>query len=135
MRRTIQNCLEDQGGGVSAKRQSARCHLIQHGSKREEVRACIQLFSFRLLRRHVCNGPDGRAWTREELIIDRASLLVIVDAALARRARGGCNLREPKIQNLRVPPSGHEDIRRLDVTVNDSFGVRRIQRIGDLDAE
>jgi hypothetical protein len=38
-------------------------------------------------------------------------------------------LRQPEIQNLRVSPIRHENIRGLDIPVHDSFRVRRIQRV------
>ena len=34
-----------------------------------------------------------------------------------------------------MPALGHEQIRRLDIAVNNASGVRRIERVGDLDAE
>ena len=34
-----------------------------------------------------------------------------------------------------MPALGHEDIRGLDVSVNDALLVRRIQRVGDLDRQ
>ena len=54
---------------------------------------------------------------------------------LARRTRCRRNFRQPKIQNLRVPALGHKNIRRLDVAMHNSFGVRRIQRIGNLNRQ
>ena len=42
---------------------------------------------------------------------------------------------QPEIENLRVAASGDEQIRRLDVAVNDPGGVRRLERVGDLDRE
>ncbi len=40
--------------------------------------------------------------------------------------------RQTKIQNFRVTPLGHKNIRRLDVAVNDPSRVRRVQRICNL---
>ena len=34
-----------------------------------------------------------------------------------------------------MPAIGDEEIRRLDVAMNDSFGMRSIESVGDLDAE
>ena len=41
-------------------------------------------------------------------------------------------LRQSKVQNLRVSAFCNKDIRRLDVAMNDASGVSRIQRIGNL---
>src|SRR5262249_53476769 len=43
--------------------------------------------------------------------------------------------RQSEIQNLPVPSFGDEDVRRLDVPVDDASRVRRVQRVGDFDAE
>jgi len=39
-----------------------------------------------------------------------------------------------KIQNLGVAALGHKNVRRLNVTMNNALGVRRIQSIGDLNS-
>ena len=50
-------------------------------------------------------------------------------------ARAGSDLRQPEVQNLRVPAIGHEKIRRLDVAMDNALGVRCVQSIGDLDGQ
>ncbi len=52
---------------------------------------------------------------------------------LADGVLGCSNLGEAEVQNLGVAPLGNENVRRLDVTVNDAFRVRRIQRIRNVD--
>ena len=42
---------------------------------------------------------------------------------------------QPEVENLSVPAAGDEQIGRLDIAVNDPGGVRRFQRVGDLDRE
>jgi hypothetical protein len=44
-------------------------------------------------------------------------------------------LRQPEVQDLRVTVAGYEDIRGLDVAVNNLFGMGSIQPIGNLDAQ
>ena len=43
------------------------------------------------------------------------------------------NFGETEIQNFGVPALGDEDVGRLDVAVHNALGVRRVQRIGNLD--
>ena len=55
------------------------------------------------------------------------------------RLRSGCfallrELRQAKIQNLGMAALGDENISWLDVAVNDTFRVRGVQCVGDLDA-
>ena len=45
------------------------------------------------------------------------------------------HLRQSKVQNFGVAALGDKNIRGLDVAVNDVFGVRGIQRVGDLDGQ
>jgi hypothetical protein len=44
-------------------------------------------------------------------------------------------LANPKIEDLRVPALGDEDIRRLNVTVNNAFRVRGVECVGNLDGQ
>ena len=51
---------------------------------------------------------------------------------LARRIACQADFRQPKIQNLGVSPLGDKDVGGLDVAVDDTFGVRCIERVCDL---
>src|SRR5438876_4344705 len=42
---------------------------------------------------------------------------------------------QPEVQNLGVPPVDYKDIRRLNVTVDDTLGVRSVESIGDLNSK
>src|SRR5437660_12654988 len=43
-----------------------------------------------------------------------------------------CKFRQAKVQNLRLAALSDEDIGRLDVPMDDSLRVRRVQRVRDL---
>src|ERR1700746_245573 len=45
------------------------------------------------------------------------------------------DLRQPEIEDFRLPSICHEDIRWLDVPVDDSFGMGCVERVRDLDAQ
>ena len=45
------------------------------------------------------------------------------------------HLRQPEIENLRLTPIRDEDVRGLDVPVDDALRVCGVERIGDLDAQ
>ena len=45
------------------------------------------------------------------------------------------DLGQPEIQNLRLSSACDEDVRGLDVAVNDVFRVCSVQSVGDLDAQ
>ena len=54
---------------------------------------------------------------------------------LAGRTGRRRDLRQTKIQNLGVPALGHEDVRGLDVAVDDAFGVGGVECVGNLDGQ
>ena len=45
------------------------------------------------------------------------------------------DLGQPEIQNLRLTSIRHEDVRGLDVPVDDALGMSRVESVGDLDAQ
>ena len=45
------------------------------------------------------------------------------------------DFRESEIENLRLTSIGDEDVRGLDVAMNDTFSVSRIESVGDLDTQ
>jgi hypothetical protein len=45
------------------------------------------------------------------------------------------DLRQPEVEHLRLTSIRDEDVRRLDVAVDDPFQVRGVERVGDLDAK
>ena len=65
----------------------------------------------------------------------------LVNPRKGRHARPGIiatartDLGQSEVQNLRVAASGDEQIRRLDIAVDDPGGMRRFERVGDLDRQ
>ncbi len=51
-----------------------------------------------------------------------------------RAVRFLCDFGQPKVENLRRSALGHKDVGRLDVAVNDALGVRRVQRVRDINS-
>ena len=54
---------------------------------------------------------------------------------LAGRTAAVSDLRQPEIQNLGMTAFGDKDVCRLDVTMDDTSGMRGIEGIGDFDGE
>ncbi len=107
----------------------ARTHLVQHRPEREQVGAGVEFLPSHLLRRHVGDGAQRTAGTGQ--------MFLGLDG---RGAQGNAlrlqrDLRQPEVENLRLPSIRHEDVRGLDVPMDDPLRVCGIQRVGDLDAQ
>jgi hypothetical protein len=81
-------------------------------------------------------GSDAecRAGAGEVLFVHRRCRAVC-RYNLARTTACRCDLRQPKIQNLGVPSLGDENVRGLDVSVDDTCDVCGIERVGDVDSD
>ena len=100
-------------------------HLVKDGSEREHVGAPIRLLAADLLRRHVWNRPQ-------------------VGARLGSRPAGACGsrggsdrgqqLRHPEVEDLQAAVLEEEEVRRLEVAMNDALlmcgreAARELQR-------
>ena len=114
----IQNRFCNYGETVATKRKNAGHHFVEHNAKGKEVGAGIHLLTAHLFGRHVGAGAHRSAGLRERFWL--------TGCRHCRRTRSpvdGRQLRQAKIQNLDVAALGHEDVRRLDVAVNDSLAV------------
>ena len=129
----MQDRGKDGRGTVPAEWQPARRHLVEHRTEAENIRACIEFLAAGLFRRHVGRCADGHAGAGE-LIEFHDGRLRLAGWPLFRvfHMRGDGELRQAEIQNLRLAASGDNNVRRLDVTVNDPLLVSRIERIGNL---
>ncbi len=135
----FENRVEDDRGTIAPEGQCAGCHLVQHSAERKQIAARIQFFRARLLRRHVGDGAERRTRAGEVLVVNRAGHGVgcrgVGCCNFARRAGCGSDLRQAEIQYLGVPALGHEDVRRLDVAVDDAGSVSGVERVGDVDGD
>ena len=110
-RRFAENRVLDVDGRRSDERAAAGQELVHDDSQREEVGARIQGFALHLLGRHVGDGSAGQAgWYHRCRLADRV-----------RRDNDG----QTKIQQLHTVGLRDKDIRRLQVAVHDSLGMRR----------
>ena len=117
----VQDIVEDQRGGRTCKRFRASRQLVQNCAEREDVAARVDHFAARLLRRHVRDRADCR----------------VARGQAARDSRGivGDELREPEIEDLQVSELRHEEIRRLQIAMDDARFVRRGESVGEFDRE
>src|SRR5271157_267702 len=90
-------------------------------SCRAELRSALGRTAFGLVQRAGDTGPQRPSAARPY--------------RWASAARPYSQLRQTKIQNLRHSPAGDENVRRLDVPMDDPLRVRRVQRVGELDRQ
>ena len=83
----------------SGERTPAGQHLVEHDAERPDISACVQRIAARLFRRHVRHGPEHHARSG--------------DVGLARQ------LREPEVDDLHDAFGRDDQIRRLDVAMDD----------------
>src|SRR5262249_319660 len=129
----VENCLEDEARGFAMKWQRSRCHLVQHCTEGKQVSAPVQFLAPDLLRRHVFDRAERRARAGQMLVGNCAGLRVR-SCDLAGRGHRSRYLRQPEIENLGMTPLGNEDVRWLDVPMNNTLCVRGVQSVRNLDS-
>src|ERR1700740_794687 len=113
-----QNSVGDDSGGVARERLPASGHFIEHQTETENVRACVQFLATDLLWRHVAQSSWSRAGFGE-----------LICGGGCRRDRAVFlrpELRQSEVQDFGLTTGGYEDVRRLDVAMNDPFGMRSL---------
>src|SRR5208282_6671739 len=114
---------------VTGKRRASSRHLIDHSAQRKKIGARIEPFAASLLRRHVSNSANRTARASEA---GRAQTVLRNPNRFSSPST--CELGEAEIQNLHLTPLGNENIRRLNVAMDDALGVRGVQRVRQLNA-
>jgi hypothetical protein len=102
--------------GLTVERALSGQALVKHATEGIDVGAVVDRAARDLLRRHVVDRPD--------------------EAAVAGQAADGGHVSgEAEVAHVgvfRAGRSGDEDVRRLDVPMNEPRGVRRVERGGHL---
>jgi hypothetical protein len=125
-RRAIQDGVKCRGRRPSAKGLPSRRHFVQHRTNRKQIAAPVEVLAARLFRRHVRDGAERGPRARQ----------ADVRGAVARSTRAGRGLLgQPEVEQLGVTATGHENIRRLDVAMDDIAAVRGVERIDNLHGE
>jgi hypothetical protein len=124
----MENRAEGRSGRAALEGRLAGRYLVKHYAKRENISARVELLPLHLFRRRIGHGAHGGAIGGE--VPD--FLGEVIWAAVGSRRTGFGNT---EIENLGVLALGDKDISGFDVAVNDLCGVRRIERIGGLDAD
>ena len=108
----------------AAKRRPSGQELVEKTSERKDVAARVHRFAERLLRRHVGDGADDHSRLGES----RESVAFGSD-------RERHLLRESEVEDLRDAECGDDDVRRLQVAMDDSTPVSVGQRGRELEPD
>ncbi len=111
------------GHGVPDERPLPAQHFVEHAAQGEEVGARVRPLSHRLLRGHVAGGSQHRARVRAPRLGLQARLV------LGRRLQVGG---QAEVEDLDPPVRRDEEVRRLEVPVDDALVVRRREAARDL---
>jgi len=132
LRVSSENGFKNDGGSFTAKGKLAGGHFVENHAKRKKIGAAIQFLATRLLRRHVGDGAERSPWA-SELVGVHADGGHGVDGIL--RLCGSGNFGQAEVKNLGVAARGDEEVRGLDVAVNDIFSVSGVQAVGDFNRQ
>ena len=130
----VENLLEDDSRAFSSERRRSRRHLVENRAERKQIAARIQFPGSHLFRGHVNHCPYGDARAGQVVFHGRRRLRrqLRIACRLTHRLQ---HLRQAEIQNLRMSALGDEDIRRLDVAVDDPRRVSCVKRVCDLNSQ
>ncbi len=115
----VEDAIRDVGHRVAGERQAPGEHLVEHDAEGEDVGALIDVAAAKLLGRHVVQRADHRSRQRQ--------------CRLRREGiGGGRGLGEPEIEHLHELPRRDDQVRALDVAVDDAELVSLVERLSDL---
>src|SRR6185503_332942 len=98
------------------------CHFVDHDTEGKQIASRVEFLAAGLFRGHVCDGAHRNALHGGDDLGWRDC-----------QCRGLCKRRlcETEVENLRLPARGEEDVRRLDVAMEDAASVSRVQGVCD----
>ena len=131
----VQNGFRDDRRAFATKGQCPRGHLVQHGPKENKSVRASKFLGTHLFRRHVGHRAHSRPRTGQLLRAHSRHRICGVRGLRGYRLALRSQLRQTKIENFRVASFGYENVGRLDVAVDDAFGVGRVERVRNFDGE
>jgi hypothetical protein len=89
-----------------------------------------------LLWRHIGDGADDGAGRSDQIFGEGAGVDACAGVLSRRDALSGCgHLGKAEVEEVGVAMGGDEDVRRLDVAMDDAFGVRRVEGMSSVDRD
>src|SRR5437773_4219752 len=123
----LHNLQRERRGARPDERQLPGQHLEQDDAERKNIGPMIDLFAERLFGRHVGDRARHRGRTGRRRRGGPGRVL-------PRRASRGPR-RQTEVEDLRVALGRDDDVGGLDVAMDDAFGLRVGERVGNLNGE
>src|SRR5260370_2058574 len=123
----VQDFVENRAGTFAFERKESGGHFVEHDTKGKKIAASIQRFPQHLFRRHVGDRAKSRSGAGE--------MRLYVEGRGGRLRSGywfGRQFGQAEVQDFGVATISDKDVSGLNVTMNDSSGVRGIERVRDL---
>jgi hypothetical protein len=118
-RHLVQNRVKQRRPVEMGEGSRGGCDLVEDTARGINIGARIGELGANLLGRHVRQRPE----------------LIVASAGRLLSGRRLQELRNPEVENLHAPVTRHHDIRGLQIAMDDSVVVRRLQAVGQLDPE
>src|SRR5579862_8797685 len=99
------------------------CHLVKHYAERKQITPRVHSFTAGLLGRHVDGRAGNNSHRRKGLIGTFIFRVEVVN-----------QFGQTEIQHLDRSAGGQENVRGLDISMNDALDMRGRQRVGHLDS-
>src|ERR1019366_7706264 len=128
----VKYALENNGGSVAFERNPPGGHFVEDGAQGEQIATPVEFFSASLLGRHIGDGAYRGAWHRQ---MRRRHRRRLASRGLHYRAPVIGQFGQPEVQDLRLSSRSDEDIRGLQVSMHNTFAVRDVESVGNLNTD
>ncbi len=125
-----QNCVKYNCRSLSLKRAAQGGHLVKHRAETEQVAARIEIIAARLFGRHINDGADRHSGICRHF--NTSGRNIPGDSGGIGSWQRGGGLGQAEVENFHVAALREENVSRLDVPMDDSFGVRGIKSVRNL---
>jgi hypothetical protein len=124
--RLVDDGVQDLDGIAAAERSLAGQHLVEDDAQAEDVGSMVDARALGLLGRAVAHRAVGHAHLRRRFLRALGGVAAVVRLQ---------HLGQAEVEHLRLPPGLHDDVRGLDVAVDDAARMGHGQPVGDLDRD
>jgi len=130
----VQNRIEDRRRGAAFEGKAAGAHFIKHDSEGKKCRCVHPVLRPAPARAHVGHGAQSSAG---DVRCSRSTPVApaVTSVGSSTLPRSTPTLGQSEIENLGVVAIGDENIGRLNVAMDDVFGVSRFERVRDFDCQ